>query len=247
MLRGLSSYKSFSCRKKSHLDWEGYTDEERKRFLDDHMTARAKRFDAIVPLVRLQDEAMEIIARKLTVARKILSSPHLIYHMHGVSAPRGGVDAVSHQATSVPLPSALGDNALMVATAPPPAPSFHERILVFMGGSVPIPDDDNESDVSDDDEVVDTPRPSSWNWRFRGKSVQSTPRGPPGISESKGDVRRSMSSLASVDQATSAAACALLPAPDPRTEFEIALERRRLDTLILAYEALSEFHRVEKW
>ena len=228
--------------KKSHLDWEGYSEEERKRLLDDRMTARAKRFDAILPMVRLQEEAMEIIARKLVIARKILASPHLIYHMHGVAAPEGTGTVVLNPVSSLSVDDVSASN---IGTE---QHSLRERIISAITSTMrhgvlantqlrresltSSDTDSNEEDGSDED-LPDIPR------HFFTKSLIHGG----GVSESK-------TSDASPVQRRHRAPLVpntLLPPPDPRAEYEITMERRRLDSLILAYEALSEFHRVEKW
>lgn len=240
------------------------SEEDRKKYLDQAMTARAKRFEAVIPLVRLQDEAMDIISRKLAIARKILASPHLLYRMHGVAAPPGTVsaaDAVSPGAQgSLDLPD-FPSRRLTVAMARGPVQAARRNAGTDSGPDDDDDDDDLDSDTDEDVDQGATGPASGWQRLWLNNAARRR-AGSGGVSESKGDDSSwgragaaVSSSLAAHGRATASAGAAmpllqaLRPPPeaDPRIEFEIAVERRRLDTLILAYEALSEFHRVEKW
>lgn len=194
------------------------SEEDRKKYLDEAMTARAQRFDAIVPLVRLQDEAMEIIARKLAIARKVAASPYLLYHMHGVAAPAGTASG-PEPATAEPPPPPLSAKPTI-----PLHPRGRFRGVRPSFGSNATSEDEDEDGTDEETETAAESVATFIGWRNFGKARLAI--APGGVSESKRDDSRAEPKAASAP---------LLP-PDPRAEYEIAVERRRLDTLILACE-----------
>lgn len=253
---------NFKCKifeeaqKKSHLDWEGYTEEERARFLDQKKTERAQRYEIIVAKVKLQEEAMDLSARKLSVARKIVSSPYLLYRMHGVRAPEGTPEPpvdefglataastrASTESAAAPGRQSIADLRASIASViaarqrPGGQLQVAQRRRVSDASSLSDVSDSEDDDAGSSGSNASEHVPSSL-WRQHAADKQRFGRG----SASAAPARASWAPALPVPISGT------LPAPDERVKYEIAQERRRLETIVTAFEALLEFHRVEKW
>jgi hypothetical protein len=82
-----------ASKSKKHVDWEGYSAEDRAKYLGDSNQSRAKLFEDTQAKVKTQEDGMIAVSHKLEIARKAVIDPQLLLQKHSVK--RAAIAAVN--------------------------------------------------------------------------------------------------------------------------------------------------------
>jgi len=301
--------------KKTNADWEGYSAEEKERFLSDTNESRAKAFEAVQSRVRQMQDGMDRSRHRLAIVKKAIADPTLLLRKHGIRLAAAASKAGDAAAASAAAADASGAGPSLTdwlhlrrfllerietraeRNEGREAMRERERLeaegrrLGWRGSSIlppavtrvrrggPASDSEDSSDDDEEAEGGDTfdatrrlgaARTKARGGRRRGgpgsdhkereedeegaaagaeeEEEDNDPFAPKPATAAAGRPGAAPASGAAVAAASaSAGTAAKVPALDPRIEYVLQQERRRLLAMQQALEALHEFHRVEKW
>jgi len=192
--------------------------------------------------VKVQSDGMESTWRRLQVVRHAISDEKLLLRRHGIelAAAAGatlgsGGDKASAAASAAGTGLSGGGGGAGVGLFGAMSDAVIRLRSLILGDLAARAEQEPEDDDSSSD--TDTPRPASAASAAAAASKSPAAARAPGL----GGGKPPAAAGAGVKAAPSK------PAMDPLVEYVIAQERRRLDLIGQALEAVHEFHRIDKW